>query len=316
MSVEAMSWAMNQQTVTDSGARFVLVGLANHADKHGRHAFPSNATLSEYTGLTGRTVTRKIHDLMSAGIIKIGNQAIAAAHIERADQRPVVYDIVMSDLPVKRGDRKSPRKKRGDTGAATGCHYDANGVKSAQERGDTVSPEPSPEPSMEPSNEPVAPGARPAGEPIEGELNPDGGSKPTSDEPRVAIPADMPGPKDRSAKTFKPWANYAITYRRRYGVYPIWNAKVAGQMGQLVDRVGADLAPGVAAYFLSINSQYYVTKGHPAGLLLADCENIATQMQTGQQMTATRARQMDGTQANASAADEAKRLLAASGWED
>ncbi|MFG6139481.1 helix-turn-helix domain-containing protein [Halomonas sp. B23F22_10] len=304
---------MNQQTVTDSGARFVLVGLANHADKHGRHAFPSNATLAEYTGLTGRTVTRKINDLLSAGIIKMGNQAIAAAHIERADQRPVVYDIVMADLPAKRGDRKSSRKKRGDTGAATGCHSDANGVTSMQERGDTVSPEPSFEPSMEPSNEPVAPGASPSGRDLIGEVVED---SPQDDEPRVAIPADMPGPKDQGAKTFKPWANYAITYRRRYGVYPIWNAKVAGQMGQLVDRVGAGLAPGVAAYFLSINSQYYVAKGHPVGLLLADCENIAMQMQTGQQMTATRARQMDGTQANASAADEAKRLLAASGWED
>lgn len=119
----------------------------------------------------------------------------------------------------------------------------------------------------------------------------------------------MPGPKDQRAKTFKPWANYAITYRRRYGVWPIWNARNAGQLSQLVDRVGADLAPGVAAYYLTMNNQFYVAKWHPIGLLIQDCESIATSMQTGQQMTATRARQMDGTQANASAADEAKRLL-------
>lgn len=129
------------------------------------------------------------------------------------------------------------------------------------------------------------------------------------EEPRVAIPADMPGPKDQGAKTFKPWANYAITYRRRYGVYPIWNAKVAGQLSQLVDRVGADMAPAVAAYYLSTNSQFYVTKGHSVDAMLRDCETLAMQMQTGNQMTATRARQMDGTQANASATDEAKRLL-------
>ncbi|MDL4862955.1 helix-turn-helix domain-containing protein [Halomonas elongata] len=316
MSVEAMSWAMNQQTVTDSGARFVLVGLANHADKHGCHAFPSNATLAEYTGLTGRTVTRKINDLLSAGIIKMGNQAIAAAHIERADQRPVVYDIVMTDLPEKRGDRKSSRKKRGDTGASTGCHSDANGVTSMQERGDAVSPEPSLEPSLEPSNEPVAPGAEPADAPVEGELDLGGEPAQRIDEPRAAIPPDMPGPKDPAAKTFKPWANYAVAYRQRYGVYPIWNQRTAGQLGQLVDRVGANYAPGVAAYYLRMNNQFYVAKGHPVGLMLQDCETIAVQMQTGQQMTATRARQMDGTQANASAADEAKSLLAASGWED
>lgn len=312
MSVEAMSWAMNQQIVTDSGARFVLVGLANHADKYGRHAFPSNATLAEYTGLTGRTVTRKINDLLSAGVIKMGNQAIAAAHIERADQRPVVYDIIMSDLPQKRGDRKSSRKQRGDTGAATGCHSDINGVTSVQERGDTVSPEPSFEPSTEPSNEPVAPGASPAGRDLIGEVVED---SPQRDDPRVAIPADMPGPKDQGCKTFKPWANYAVTYRRRYSVWPIWNAKVAGQLSQLVDRVGAGLAPGVAAYYLSMNSQFYVTKGHPVGALLNDCETIAMQMQTGSQMTQTRARQMDSTQSNLSNVDEAKRLLA-SGWGD
>ncbi|WP_146801811.1 helix-turn-helix domain-containing protein [Bisbaumannia pacifica] len=313
MSVEAMGWAMNQQIVTDSGARFVLVGLANHADKYGRHAFPSNETLAEYTGLTGRTVTRKINDLLELGVIREGNQAIAAAHIERADRRPVVYDIIMSDLPEKRGDRASSRRKRGDTGAATGCHPDANGVTSVQERGDTVSPEPSLNRPYEPSNEPVAPGAAPAGCDLIGEVVEE---SPKRDEPRVAIPADMPGPKDQGAKTFKPWANYAITYRQRYGVYPIWNARTAGQLGQLVDRVGPDIAPGIAAYYLRMNNQFYVTKGHPVGLLLADCETIAMQMQTGQQMTATRARQMDGTQANASAADEAKRLLAASGWED
>lgn len=164
------------------------------------------------------------------------------------------------------------------------------------------------ETTAESTNRKVAQGATPTAPQLdEGELVED-------DQPRIAIPDDMPGPKDQGAKTFKPWANYAMTYRRRYGVWPIWNAKTAGQFGQLVDRVGADLAPGVAAYYLSINSQYYVTKGHPAGLLLADCETIAMQMQTGQQMTATRARQMDGTQANASAADEAKRLLDAT-WE-
>ncbi|SEN66307.1 hypothetical protein [Halomonas caseinilytica] len=161
-----------------------------------------------------------------------------------------------------------------------------------------------------------APGAEPIDAPIEGEL--DLGDEPAqrSDEPRAAIPPDMPGPKDPTAKTFKPWANYAVAYRQRYGVYPIWNQRTASQLGQLVDRVGANYAPGVAAYYLRMNNQFYVAKGHPVGLMLQDCETIAVQMQTGQQMTATRARQMDGTQANASAADEAKSLLAASGWED
>lgn len=307
MSVEAMSWAMNQTVVTDSGARFVLVGLANHADKYGRHAFPSNKTLAEYTGLSGRTVTRKIADLLKLGVIREGNQAIVAAHIPRPDQRPVLYDIVMSEDTPKRGDKSSPRSERGDNCAGTGCQSDANGVTSVQERGDTVSPEPSFKPSTEPSSKPdCTEGAAPAS--LVGDLVP-------ADEPRCAIPPDMPGPKDPSAKTFKPWANYAVTYRQRYGEWPIWNSRTAGQLSQLVDRVGAELAPGVAAHFLRCNNQFFVQKGHPVGLMLQDCETLATQMRTGAQMTATRARQIDGTQTNLSNVDEAKRLLA-SGWED
>ncbi|SEN67693.1 hypothetical protein [Halomonas caseinilytica] len=160
-------------------------------------------------------------------------------------------------------------------------------------------------------HEQSAPGDEPTGDLVESDPR---ASIDADNEPRVAIPPDMPGPKDPKAKTFKPWANYAVAYRQRYGVYPIWNARTAGQMGQLVDRVGVHNAPGVAAYYLRMNNQFYVAKGHTVGLMLQDCETIAMQMQTGQQMTATRARQMDGTQANASAADEAKRLLG-DAWE-
>ena len=52
-----------------------------------------------------------------------------------------------------------------------------------------------------------------------------------SDAPRVEIPADMPGPKDQTCKTFKVWANYAMAYRKRYSAWPVWNAKVGGQLG-------------------------------------------------------------------------------------
>ncbi len=50
---------------------------------------------------------------------------------------------------------------------------------------------------------------------------------------------------------------------------------------------------------------------HPVGLLLQDCEAIATQLATGQQVTQARARQLDSTQSNLSNAEEAKRIMAA-----
>ena len=150
MSVEAMTWALKQNVVTDPGARFVLVGLANHAHADGRHAFPSLDTLAEYTGLSRRSVIRKLQMLEEAGIIHRGNQAIAAAHIERADRRPTVYDLVM----IERGDNEAPGEERGDNETPTGCQPVMNGVSSVQERGVTVTPETSSKPKPEPSIKP------------------------------------------------------------------------------------------------------------------------------------------------------------------
>ncbi|WP_414501519.1 hypothetical protein [Zymobacter sp. IVIA_12111.31 C1] len=163
---------------------------------------------------------------------------------------------------------------------------------------------------IEPINEPVAPGAdASAAGPVSGEIIPAEPIEPKR--PRVDIPADMPGPKDQSAKTFRAWANYAMAYRHRYDAWPIWNARTAGQLSQLVDRVGHDLAPAVAAWYLRTNNQFYVTKGHPVSLMLTDCETLAVQCQTGRQVTATKARQTDRTQSNLSAVEEAKAMMRA-----
>ena len=49
----------------------------------------------------------------------------------------------------------------------------------------------------------------------------------SSDDLLARIPADMPGTRDPSAKTFKAWANYACAYRKRYSTWPVWNQKTA-----------------------------------------------------------------------------------------
>ncbi|MCC5904118.1 MAG: hypothetical protein JJT87_19575 [Halomonas sp.] len=137
------------------------------------------------------------------------------------------------------------------------------------------------------------------------------GANESADDLLARIPSDMPGTRDPNAKTFKPWANYACAYRARYGTWPVWNQKAGSNMSQLVDRVGAERAPGVAAHYVKLNNQYYTARMHPVGLLLQDCEAIATQLVTGQQVTQTRARQLDSTQSNLSNAEEAKRIMAA-----
>ena len=129
--------------------------------------------------------------------------------------------------------------------------------------------------------------------------------------PRIEIPADMPGPKEPSSKTFKAWANYAFAYRKRYTVWPKWNAKAAGQISQLVDRLGADEAHHVAAFYVTVNDARLVNDCHNLNNLLAKCEAFHTQWATGRQMNATTARQIEATQANINAAQQAaERILA------
>ena len=151
---------------------------------------------------------------------------------------------------------------------------------------------------------------------------PEGSDKPTQpgvlvlvvdrpEAPRVEIPADMPGPKDQTCKTFKVWANYAMAYRKRYGAWPVWNAKVGGQLGQLVDRLGADVAHHVAAHFLKTSDAAVLRKCHSLNELLANAESYHTQWVTGQRINGTTARQMERTEANLTAAEQAAQLVLA-----
>lgn len=127
-----MSWALAQQVITDPPARHVLLCLANYAGENGMGAFPAAETLAKHTGLALRTIRLKLSQLEEAGVIVRGNQAIAAAYIERADRRPVVYNLV-----IKRGESCAPRE-------ATGCSSQPNGVNLTTERGAPAAPDTSP----------------------------------------------------------------------------------------------------------------------------------------------------------------------------
>lgn len=160
------------------------------------------------------------------------------------------------------------------------------------------------EPVNEPVIEPIAPQA--SAKVATGQVVPF-----AAQQPRCEIPADMPGPKDQSCKTFKAWANYAMAYRKRHGAWPVWNAKVAGQLGQVIDRLGIDVAHHVAAYFLTINDARVVSNMHSIGDLLAKAEAYHTQWATNRQMNGTTARQIEQTQTNFSAAEQALEALRA-----
>lgn len=112
--------------------------------------------------------------------------------------------------------------------------------------------------------------------------------------------------KEANAKT---WKAYADSYFNRYGAEPVRNAKANKMISDIVKRLGADEAPHVAFYYVTINDSFYLRTLHDLGNLLAKCESIRTQWATGTQMTGATARQLENTQSNISAADEAIRMM-------
>lgn len=123
------------------------------------------------------------------------------------------------------------------------------------------------------------------------------------------IPGELryPGP---ATKSHKAWIAYAIAYHGRYKAWPIWNATVGGQISQLIDRVGAELAPRVAVHYVRrVNEEFVVRQMHPVKLLMSDAEKWATQLRTGASTTATHARQVDKGQAAQDTVAEAMEIL-------
>ncbi|AXG67730.1 hypothetical protein [Ralstonia phage GP4] len=139
---------------------------------------------------------------------------------------------------------------------------------------------------------------------MEGEGNGCAGVAPSADRPqRTEKPVELLPAKPTKASTTKPpaptsaiWDAYAAAYRQRYGAEPVRNAKVNGQLAQLLTRLGADEAPQVAAFYVWNNNRYYAQKMHAVDCLLADAEKLRTEWFTGRRMTAKAASEADRLQ--------------------
>jgi hypothetical protein len=134
VSIEAITWVLEQADIpspTPPGMpsapalTAVLLGLANHASRHGAETYPSVRRLAGYARISERQVQRCLKALVSLGLISHGDQERVAAMIPREDRRPVLYNLSM-----KRGDLPPPRSsERGDKTTLPG-------VTRTTERGD------------------------------------------------------------------------------------------------------------------------------------------------------------------------------------
>ena len=72
-----------------------------------------------------------------------------------------------------------------------------------------------------------------------------------------------------------------------------------------------DVAHHVAAHFLKTSDAAVLRKCHSLNELLANAESYHTQWVTGQRINGTTARQMERTEANVSAAEQAAQMVLA-----
>ena len=72
MSIQAISAVLSLPgDLVSPAQRLVLISLANHANREGRHAYPSRATISEETGLSTRTVSEAIRYLKGMSLLTV-----------------------------------------------------------------------------------------------------------------------------------------------------------------------------------------------------------------------------------------------------
>lgn len=299
MSTIIMSrcWLLQDLSVTQKA---VLISLADQASDDGV-CWPAVGTIAKRCCMSERAVRTAIDHLEAVGLVSR----------ERRFNSSTVY-------------RVSPDSFNPSAVASTGKRKSARAVnEDAPATGDAPHAPPAPAAGGEPGAGGAAPGA---GLGLHGAPDPLHGAPPNhqitsiepSEEPSDAPPLAAPTKAERKAQTAadlqeacrETWAAYRAAYAQRYSVTPVRNEKVSSQIKDFVKRIGRSEAPAVAAWYVaSVNEAWVVKACHDVGSLLSRAEAYRTQWATGRTVTAAQAAQVDKTQANLSAGEQAVQML-------
>lgn len=294
-----MHWAVQQRLPTMQ--KFVLLMLANRTNHDTGRCDPSHRRIADDCGMSPASVKRAIKALVDAEYL------IVEGRIKNGEKQPNQYLLCLERVGSHRpnppetacgvgSDRPDPRSHRpkvGSEGADLGSHR-PKGVGSHRAI------------KQESSKQEVNTGSETE------KLCDDLSVAPSIRAVAVTAPSkakDDPAELERQDACRRIWAAYASAYFGRYQTEPVRNAKVNGQVRELLKRLGKDEAPHVAAYYVSINDSYVIRSCHDLGSLLAKAEAYRTQWATNLQINTTTAKQMENTQANLSTAEQAKALL-------
>ena len=290
MSVKLMSAAWDMDL--PMGQKMLLLALCDHANDDGV-CYPSQEKLAQKCSMGERTVINHIQWLERHGIVS--RERRQNTQRRKSD----LYQITLSNYTPEPANSAPANSAPANSAPAKFSPEPANFAPSEPAN---FAPSYKEEPSVfnhqiEPSWVGSGIAAAPEAEILEAET-PKPAKQKTADEKIRANPDNV-----------KTWNAYAAAYRRRYGILPESNRKTRGQVAQFVKLVGAEKAPLLAAYFPTHNGRWFVQCRHEFGLLLKSYQQIATDYATGQQMTETRARQAESTQANLESHNGALEIL-------
>ncbi|QND83758.1 ArsR family DNA-binding transcriptional regulator [Chromobacterium vaccinii] len=280
MSIKLMSRAWDMEIPI--GQKMVLLALTDRANDEGE-CWPGQEELARKSSLSPRSVVSHIEWLEDHGLVRVERR-------QRGRMRLSNRYIVTLDAYCPEGGLMTGESENSACANLACANSDTKKVQLLQGVSATVAPSFNEEPSMNHQYEPSLFQAPLGGAPV----------------------AAGAGAKVRKAAgnplAAETWAAYAEAYRQRYGVDPVRNATVNGQIGNFVKRLGEN-APHVAAYFVGSASAFYVSKGHAVGVMLCDAEKLHTEWATGRRVTQSAARQADRTASNFANAQEALAML-------
>jgi len=121
-------------------------------------------------------------------------------------------------------------------------------------------------------------------------------SEPKHAERTALTKQKAPVGKDQASPISKAWGAYSEAFKAKYGVEPIRNAKVMGQLKQFIERVGQNDAPDILRFYLQQHDRWTVQNGHTVGIALHQAEKLAAGFRGAKMMTEKEARRIDEKQ--------------------
>nr|WP_082888201.1 helix-turn-helix domain-containing protein [Eikenella sp. NML97-A-109] len=295
MSVKLMSIAWDMSL--PMGQKMLLLALCDHANDEGV-CYPSQERLAAKCSMALRTVVSHCKWLEQRGILRKERR-------QNTQRRKTdLYYITLDEYSEPANSACANSACANSACANSACANSACAKYSPERANFAPSYKEEPSETFNHQREPseVATGINPAAAEPEFQLAEIQTAKPAKPKPK-----SEPNPDNVAT-----WQAYAGAYRERYGVLPASNAKTRGQTAQLVRFVGRELAPHLAAYFVSHNNRWFVQCRHEIGCLLKSYQQVLTDMQRGEQMTQAKAQQAERTQGNFDAVMQSDDIAA---WE-